>query len=312
MYSKMIGFAVLALLTTSCSQNDILENQAPSNVIKFVNLNDRISSRSANDSNSDYGIYAFLNNGNPAATTWFMNNQQIDGNDNSYSPLKYWPSTGNLDFYAYAPHSSGNLYLANIAWNATTPVFDVVYTIPANADEDFTIAAPVAAVNSGQVQLLFSHMLSKLNFNAELSNDLSNDGFVLNLNSVKLKVVSNQGNISLKRPQDGWSNLTEDTTTYNGAKSYMIIPQPTPDTEITLNVSITHNGEDYFMNKELKTYVLTGTGVANFAQGTQYLFKITVGDTTNDDDDNPVFNVINFTATSSPWVDNEIELPTPN
>ena len=72
MDSKMIGLTILTLLATSCSQNEVFDNQTSSNLIRFENLNDRISSRSANTDDSDYGIYAFLNGGTPAATTWFI------------------------------------------------------------------------------------------------------------------------------------------------------------------------------------------------------------------------------------------------
>lgn len=312
MKSKMIGFTILTLLATSCSQNEVFENQSSSNLIQFENLSDRITSRSANTDDSDYGIYAFLNGGIPVATTWFMENQQVDGSSNSYSPLKYWPLTGSLDFYAYAPHNSANLSLTGIAWNASTPVLNVVYTIPLEANEDFTIATPVKSANSGQVQLLFSHMLSKLTFNAELSDDLINDGFILTLNSVKLKVAANQGTTLLDKPADGWSALSGTNTSYSGANSYMIMPQPAANTEITLNVSISHNGEDYVINKDLKTYTLTGTEVASFVKGTQYLFKVMVGDTTTDENDDPVFNVISFNATLSPWITvGDIELTNP-
>lgn len=300
MYSKMIGIAVLALLTTSCSQDEILENPASSKAITFTNLNDRISSRAANDTGGDYGIYAYQNGGDPAATAWFMDNQQVNGANNNYSPLKYWPATGNLDFYAYAPYNSSGLDLSSVVWSASTPVLDVTYTVPADAAEDFTIAAPELGTSSGQVQLLFSHMLSKLDFSAQLADDLSNDGFLLTLNYVKLKVQSDKGKISLDKPADGWSGLSN-TATYTGANNYMIMPQPALDTEITLNVSITHNGADYLIGKDLKAYVLQAGDLANFVKGTQYLFKVTIGDTTTDDNDNLVFNVISFNAIQSPW-----------
>ena len=312
MYLKMAGFAALTLLTISCVQNEILENQVPSNAITFANLNDRISSRAANDDDDDYGIYAYLNEGSPAASAWFMDNQQVDGDDNSYSPLKYWPIAGNLDFYAYAPYGSGNIDASGITWSATTPVFDITYTVPAAANEDFTIATPVTGANSGQVQLKFSHMLSKLDFSAELTDDLSNDGFVLTLDSVAVKVKSNEGNILLNKPGDDWTSLVNAATTYTGANSYMIMPQPAPDTEITLSVSITHNEEDYFIGKSLKTYVLNISDLADFVKGNKYLFKVTVGDTTHDEGDDPVFNVISFKAETNPWADGgDIELTNP-
>lgn len=313
MKTMFMGLAALALLLVSCSQNEIFENAVPSNSIKFKNLNDRVSSRAANDNDENYGVYAVLNGGTPAATSWFMDNQQVDGTDNSYSPLKYWPTTGNIDFYAYAPYSSANISLTEVTWDALNPVFDVTYTVPAGADEDFTIVTPVkgAVQATGQVGLLFSHKLSKVGFTTELAQDLANDGFVLTLNSVTMKVAFNQGKNSLASSTADWTDLAGSNVSYAGGSSYMIMPQPAPGTEITLNVSITHNGADYLINKDLKVIVLQASDLANFVKGTQYIFKVAVGDTTSDVDDNPVFNVISFTSSMSPWASGNIDLTNP-
>lgn len=311
MKTMWMGFAALALILTSCSKNETFENEASANAIRFRNLNDRLTTRAANDTNSNYGVYALLNNGTPAATGWFMDNQLVKGTDNSYSTLKFWPRVGTIDFYAYAPHASANLTLTGVAWNATTPTFGLSYTVPANADEDLTIAAPVTGASqaTGQVGLVFSHMLSRFDFSAQLAQELVDDNFALTLNSVSVKVAYNSGTNSLSNPGT-WSDLAGSGITYSGVSSYMIMPQPAIDTEITLNVTITHNGEDYFEGA-LKTYVLKAGDVKTadlFSNGTKYLFSALVGETTHDEDDDPIFNVISFTSTTSPWVDSPVSV----
>ena len=306
-----MGFAAFALILTSCSKNETFDAKSPANAIDFRNLNDRITSRSANDTDDDYGVYAYLNNGNPTATDWFMDNQQVKGTANSYSPLKYWPKEGTVDFYAYAPHNSPTLNLTGVVWNAANPAFEIAYTVPAYADEDLTIATPVqgASQSTGQVVLGFSHMLSKFDFAVQLTQDLKDDNFAVTLNSVSVKVGSNSGKNSLATP-GAWTNLGGSNITYSGGKSYMIMPQPAPGTELILDVSVTHNGEDYFTGT-IKTYVIQAGDVKTsdtFVKGTKYLFSVTIGDLTEDGNGDPIFNVIFFNSLPSPWIDSSVSV----
>lgn len=304
----MMGFAVLALTLTSCSKNDVFETESASNAIRFTNLNDLLTTKSANDNKDNYGIYAVLNGGMPAASGWFMGNQEVNGINNSYSPLKYWPKEGTVDFYAYAPYNSANISLTEVAWSASNPAFDITYTVPADADEDLTVAEPQKGMSSSEVKLIFSHILSKVDFLANLSDDLKNDGFELELNFVAVKVAYNKGKNSISAP-GSWSSLSLSGSdgTYSGANSYMIMPQPAPNTEITLNVTITHNGAEYF-DGNLKTYVLQSENLTSFDKMTRYLFTVTVGDTTSDSTDNPVFNVISFSSEIAPWDQSAISI----
>ena len=298
---KLMGFAMLALSLSSCSQNETFENEVQSNLIKFRNLNERIpKSREANDNQDNYGVYATLNNGN--ASGWFMDQQEVDGKTDIYSPLKYWPLTGTIDFYAFAPYNSQTLDLSQVAWDAANPNLNISYTVPTTADEDFTIVKPVTGKSSGEVTLVFVHQLSKVEFKAELTDDLKNDNFELTLNSVTLKVPYNKGTNTLAKDNELWSNLEGTNVTYTGSSRYMIMPQPADGTEITLNVSITHNSADYFMNKDLKTYKLTTTDLTAFLKSTHYVFKVTIGDATSDGNDDPVFNVIRFNSNIVSWL----------
>lgn len=312
MKTMMIGIAAITLLTTNCTQNETFEDKASAKEIKFTNLNDRITSKAANDSISDFGVYATLNNGIPEATNWFMDNQRVNGADNSYSPLKYWPANGTLNFYSYSPYNSTNLDLTGIIWNLTSTTLDISYTVPAAADEDFTIATPQTGLSSGGVQLIFSHMLSKIDFQATLAQDLVNDGFAMTLNQVSLKVANNKGESSLANPS-GWNNisLSGANSVYTGKNTYMIMPQPANNTEITLNITITHNGTAYFSG-DLKKYVVQNLqGVADFIKGTNYLFTVTIGDAATDGSNNPLFNIIYFTSDITPWASESIPVIQP-
>ena len=317
MKKMFMGFATLALFLASCSQNQAFENPTAPDAIKFKNLNDRIHSRAANDNSSDYGVFAVLNNGTPAATNWFMNNQQVKGADNSYAPVKYWPTAGTVNFYAYAPYNSATLSLAGVTWNGGTPTFDVSYTVPVNGNEDLTFATPEVGKTAAdiQVNLEFVHQLSKVDFKAVLEQRLVSEGFALTLNYVTLNVAFNKGEKIMSNPVAAWSNLTANpagTITYTNGTSYMIMPQAADGVEVILNVSITHNGNDFLMNQNLKTIVLTNANLIEFTKGTQYVFNATVGNTATDGAGNPIFNVIVFNSTLAPWnTGGDIELTNP-
>ena len=314
----IIGFAAVAFFFAGCLQNETSENEAPSGAIQFRNLNDRITSRAANNDNSDYGVFAVLTGGTPAATNWFMNNQKVIGADDSYSPLKYWPANGAVDFYSYAPYNAATLDLSGVSWNNGTPDFDITYIVRTNANEDFTIATPVPGATSANIQvaLEFAHMLSKVNFQTVLEQSYIDDGFAITLNSVTLKVAFNEGKNTLANSTTDWSNLgvspTGGNVVYTNGTSYMIMPQPASGTEIVLNVTITHNGDPYLTAQNLKPIVLTNANLVNFVKGTQYLFKATIGNTSTDENDVPVFNLIVFNSTIAPWsTSGDIELTNP-
>lgn len=312
MKKRLIGFAAISLiLITSCSKNETFERETPEKAIEFTNLNDRVPERAANDSMSNYGVYAVLNNGNPAATSWFMENLNINGQNNNYTPLKFWPKVGTIDFYSYAPFNSPNLNLSGVQWSGINPTFNFSYTVPASADEDFTIAAPILSTSSGPVNLVFSHMLAKMSFEANLENTLLDDGFALTLNYATLSVKINEGESSLSSPT-GWNHFVAPAkVTYTNRNTYLIMPQPASNFEITLNVTITHNGADYFSGN-LKTSVLDSiAGINDFEKGTNYHFTVTVGNLSQDEQGKPVFNIISFTSNITPWNTESIPIPQP-
>ncbi|MFQ8804347.1 MAG: hypothetical protein ACLR8Y_03500 [Alistipes indistinctus] len=52
-----------------------------------------------------------------------------------------------MDFYAWAP--------ADVAATGAYPALSIAYEVPANANKDFTIAAPQLGLTSGTVGLSF-------------------------------------------------------------------------------------------------------------------------------------------------------------
>ncbi len=77
------------------------------------------------------------------------------------------------------------------------PALSIAYEVPANANKDFTIAAPQLGLTSGTVGLAFSHMLAKITVTAQLHDDLSDAGYQLSTTGLtaSLDVQSTGGTI---------------------------------------------------------------------------------------------------------------------
>lgn len=79
-----------------------------------------------------------------------------------YSPIKYWPLDGTLDFYAYAPYGTAHTALSP---NTVTGYPTLTYSNP-SADIDL-MAAEAPGMDCGEhgtVTLNFHHLLAKVNF----------------------------------------------------------------------------------------------------------------------------------------------------
>lgn len=293
----MLGLAACALIVASCSQNEVFENRSEGNAIAFSNLNNRVTTRVANDSSSNYGVYA-VRSGN--TTAWFMNNIDVHGTADTYSPIAYWPGGDDVTFYAYAPQGSGNIAITS------TAVSDLpaTYTVPAAADEDFTVATPMTQ-STGTVALNFNHMLSKVTITADLTQTLKDAGYTIDLTATTATVSVTQNS--------GTTNLTTaaaltpggSIATYSDAMSYILMPQGAVGSTIQLmNVTILHNSETYW-NGNMKAYSIVTGNVSTdneFKPNTHYSVVFTIAPDANDDSDVPVFgSAITFTADIAAW-----------
>ncbi len=173
---KKILFAVaMFAVAASCSKTESVDVVGTKqNPIEFETLR-YVPTKAANDDSDNYKVYAQYTDASKLSA-WF-----IDGHDytssNAPTPVAYyvWPSDGTLDFYAYSPAGSTSIAPTVVEPESTTPTkgsVSLAYTVPASADEDFTVATPVAGLSEGTVALTFNHMLSKVLFEVRLSDDL--------------------------------------------------------------------------------------------------------------------------------------------
>lgn len=200
-----IGIAAMAALTlVSCSSDDLdslSDNSSKNEAISF----DGYLGRSAVAVNGTRGSevkidqlktggFGVFGNYSKATTTAYGNslfdNQQVTyDNDKSkwtYSPLKFWPSDGHIDFLAYAPYDKNTKLTDGSKINN----FIVSKTIADQTDLLWTNAtssiSPELTSAKEKVQFQFHHALSRLGYTVKLSGNYSPDNVTFTLKKITL------------------------------------------------------------------------------------------------------------------------------
>lgn len=289
MKKVILGFAACALVLSSCTENDILENEPVAQKIEFSNLNDRVT-KAANDSKSNYGVYAIWSK---AVDSLYINNLSVNGETNKYAGAYYWPvgegqTLSFLSFYAYAPYYASKSTSGGVTKLPAEGDSTIRYKVKNTADEDFTLATNKGINYNGTstpVQLDFNHMLSKIKIVPALSDTLKLAGFVLDTTDVVAyieNVLYDEGTVSLANKK--WKELTEldPTVSYNRNKSqgwtFMILPQPTNGIKIYLDkVKIEKNGVTYVEKIKTNKYEFKDSStIKNFEPNTFYTITLTI------------------------------------
>ncbi|MFR9620897.1 MAG: fimbrillin family protein [Rikenellaceae bacterium] len=296
---------------------------AQSTAIGFSTLNNRVT-KSANDDAADYMVYALVNGTSDA---WYIAGETVD-DENSLTSGKvyYWPSAGSLDFYAYAPAESDNL-IPNVTAASS---IELTYTVPSTANEDFTIATPVTAATynstvDGEVDFTFSHVLTKITINIQLSDKLFEDGYTFDLTSATFN-AANEG-LVIDPMADNSATLTVSTETagttpyayelkatkaddtVEGAQELLIAPNVGTETEacsIDLSGLIVYNENGVAAYTAAAAVQYSFETTQAFAAGSSYAITITV-----DLDDVEIgLKVITFTADieTNDWSDTNVGL----
>ena len=326
--------AAAAVTFTACQKDEVLNQLPQDNEIGFSTYVGRGAQTKASvtDINamkvstySGIGVFAYHTSGDfstPTIAPNFMVNQLIKwdptANSNSgkwnYNPTQYWPKTGKVSFFAYAPYNSTNPFSGNTG----NPI--ISYTIQTDVSSQIDIlSAAVKDQNSGTVNFVFNHALAKVGFTAVTSSTDENTS--ITINEVELLTDGtdkfySSGTLDLT---DGtWTSKTEgsDTYTLSGNKLknttvgtsaaalnaddafIMLIPENNHNVadanlapmnvNIRVNYSVTTEGGTTVENN-----ITTAEPIAvKFQQGKAYTFAITIG-----------LNAIVFDATVNPWTE---------
>ena len=112
-----------------------------------------------------------------------FNNQKVTGDaaaDNKwkYDPVKYWPSQGYIDFWAYAPYDAGTKF-------TSTSIVDFTVKDKA-ADQKDLLWANATNKTNGTVTFNFAHALSRLGYSVKLKDASYESVATITLNKITL------------------------------------------------------------------------------------------------------------------------------
>lgn len=236
MYKKFfMGIAAMAALTlVSCSSDDLdsfSDNSSKNEAISFdgylgrsaVAVNGTRGSVATKDAlqNSAEGFGVF---GNYKETddqefgSGLFNNQPVTYKASSwtYSPLRFWPTSGHIDFLAYAPYDSK--YNNTVTKDNQKLEFEVISDIKNQKDLLYAnaVAQTLDKISStgNKVKFTFNHALSKLGYKVKLSGDYSSNA-TFTLKNIKLAGSSDgateafytKGKIDLSKDKYGIRSL---------------------------------------------------------------------------------------------------------
>lgn len=199
-----MGIAAMAALTlVSCSSDDLnslSDNSSKNEAISFdgylgrsaVAVNGSRGSVETKETlkNKGFGVFGKYDAGAGQTSDFFVNQKVTYSTTASkwtYTPLKYWPTQGKIDFLAYAPHKKDQ----NL--NANTTAFDFTVAKKAADQIDLLWANATGKITESfegttkeKVKFLFKHALSRLGYTVKLSGNYSSDNATFTLKKITL------------------------------------------------------------------------------------------------------------------------------
>ena len=230
-----MGIAAMAALTlVSCSSDDLdsfSDNSSKNEAISFDGYLGR-SAVAVNGSRGSvetketlktkgFGVFGKYDAGDGKTSDFFVNQKVTYSNSKwTYTPLKYWPTQGKIDFLAYAPHKEGQKL------NANTTTFDFTVAPEAANQIDLLWANATGQIKTNfegttkeKVKFLFKHALSRLGYTVKLSGNYSSSDATFTLKKITLagspdeitKAFYTNGTIDLAKT-DTKENLSKTNT----------------------------------------------------------------------------------------------------
>lgn len=239
MYKKFfMGIAAMAALTlVSCSSEDLdsfSDNSSKNEAISFdgylgrsavaVNGTRGSEVKIGNLQADGFGVFGKYTPTKGQASDLFINQQVTYDKSTTpakwtYSPLKFWPSDGHIDFLAYAPYDKNTTLTDDSKINNFTVDKDIakqkdlLWTNVMNHQ----ITANITSAKE-KVKFQFHHALSRLGYTVKLSGDYSSTDVTFTLKKITLAGSSTNaekgafytsGTIDLSKQNkkgDLWSN----------------------------------------------------------------------------------------------------------
>jgi hypothetical protein len=240
---KIMFFAAMAamVLTQACSNDGNSEQQGyqEGNAISFRSVVDK--SRASLISNTTQLTSFFVHAGVTGQNNLGFMSAAVyrEGANWVYSPVKYYPTTGTLDFYAYAPIKDVNM-TTPVNYVGTSATFG--YTVPfdqsaMNTSTDLLVAS-VLGNNASPVALTFNHALSAVKFSASNQNAPSTN-LIVRISGIEITELDNVGTFTYpwSNVNTCWTNPADADVTYKAGipqSGVFVAPAGTPVAYVSL------------------------------------------------------------------------------
>lgn len=198
---KILAVAAVATVFASCSNEEELANvgKSESNAIRFAGISGLSDTRTTpigthNLTSTNFDVMAFMNSDNAL----FMGGKHVSGvSDHGVKivyktsawdyadpdKVAYWPTSGDVDFYAVSPAITDDLVHHGFAYDMTSAAKTITYTTvdEYHSDTEGTNHDVMYAVTKGRnkenngamaVQMNFKHILSQVVFKAKTTSSI--------------------------------------------------------------------------------------------------------------------------------------------
>jgi hypothetical protein len=223
--NRYLLLPLAALAQQTCGDDNSLSIDDANRRIEFrTTIGQRITrvTETTTSAINDFKVSAFWRPADPAAfTPNFMYGIDVARNGSAweYSPEKYYPINGIVNFYAYSP--AGSLSATNFTANANAPEVTYLVSPAADLQEDFLVANALPIDNAGawenpwkatgSVHLAFHHALALVEFHARSEAN----GVTFFIRDISLLNLKPKGVISLEDLT--WKSVSGNDTHYPAA-----------------------------------------------------------------------------------------------
>lgn len=228
-FGKILAVAAVATVFASCSNEEELANvgKSESNAIRFAGISGLSDTRTTpidthNLTSTNFDVMAFMSSDNAL----FMGGKHEAGHSDQgvkivynrtawdyddKDKMAYWPTSGNVDFYAVSPAITDDLVLQGFAYDMTSAAKTISYTTVDEYNSKGTNHDVMYAVTKGRnkknngtmpVQMNFKHILSQVVFKAKTTSSI----LEVDVKSVKIHNFVHSGKFTLPAGEPAMSD----------------------------------------------------------------------------------------------------------
>lgn len=228
-FGKILAVAVVATVFASCSNEEELANvgKSESNAIRFAGISGLSDTRTTpigthNLTSTNFDVMAFMSSDNAL----FMGGKHVSGvsdqgvkivyNTSAWDyddkdKMAYWPTVGDVDFYAVSPAITDDLVLQGFVYDMRSAAKTISYSTVDEYNSKGTNHDVMYAVTKGRnkenngtkpVQMNFKHILSQVVFKAKTTSSI----LEVDVENVKIHNFVHSGTFTLPAGEPAMSD----------------------------------------------------------------------------------------------------------